>query len=269
MLPRNLILVRHGESEGNVANGKSEQGDHSYFTPEFRDRHSSSFRLTDRGREQAKAAGKWLKGNGWGKFTHYFTSEYLRAAETAGYLGLSEAEWRIDFRLRERDHGLMDVAPFNERQGKFADYLHEHQVQRFYCPLPSGESMAQLCERLRAGIIDTLHRECAEGEVIIVSHGDVMRALRALLERTSGHVYHREDSNRQLFQKIHNAQIIHYTRVDPVNPDIILPHMGWVRSICPWDMERSSNEWRRIERRQYSNQDLLELAGAFPRIVNK
>ena len=57
MLPVDLVLVRHGQSEGNVANRRAERGDKRIFTPEFRLRHSSSFRLTDLGRSQAEKGG--------------------------------------------------------------------------------------------------------------------------------------------------------------------------------------------------------------------
>ncbi|OGN08741.1 MAG: hypothetical protein A3J46_03230 [Candidatus Yanofskybacteria bacterium RIFCSPHIGHO2_02_FULL_41_11] len=63
MLPIDLIFVRHGQSEGNVANKASRKGDNSFFTPEFRERHSRAFRLTNKGIEQAKSAGFWLKKN--------------------------------------------------------------------------------------------------------------------------------------------------------------------------------------------------------------
>ena len=51
-----LVLVRHGESEGNVAFNRSKAGDHSLYSGEFLRRHSSQWRLTDVGREQAKSA---------------------------------------------------------------------------------------------------------------------------------------------------------------------------------------------------------------------
>ncbi len=56
-LPYELILVRHGESEGNLAQARSKRGDMSAYTPEFRRKHSSSYRLTDKGIMQAKLAG--------------------------------------------------------------------------------------------------------------------------------------------------------------------------------------------------------------------
>jgi hypothetical protein len=52
--PLELILVRHGQSEGNEATARSEKGDQTPWTPEFRAKHSSTYRLTDKGILQAK-----------------------------------------------------------------------------------------------------------------------------------------------------------------------------------------------------------------------
>jgi hypothetical protein len=46
-MPANLVLVRHGESEGNIATALSKKGDNSMFTEAFLNRHSSTWRLTD------------------------------------------------------------------------------------------------------------------------------------------------------------------------------------------------------------------------------
>ena len=73
--------MRHGESEGNVAFNRSVAGDHSLYAGKFLDRHSSQWRLTDRGREQAHLAGKWMRENMDTEFDGYYTSEYLRAME--------------------------------------------------------------------------------------------------------------------------------------------------------------------------------------------
>src|SRR3989344_3907849 len=56
--PLELVFVRHGESEGNVAVKAAERGDTSYFTPEFRKRHSSTWDLTKKGIQEGQAPRK-------------------------------------------------------------------------------------------------------------------------------------------------------------------------------------------------------------------
>jgi hypothetical protein len=44
---------------GNIAYNRSWGGDHSLYSGAFLKRHSSLWRLTDRGKEQAICAGQW------------------------------------------------------------------------------------------------------------------------------------------------------------------------------------------------------------------
>lgn len=91
-LPIDLVLERHGESEGNAAKRRSKKGDDSALTEEFLKRHSASFRLTAKGRRQARQAGKIIRREFPKGFDRYITSEFLRAKETAALLGIPGAK---------------------------------------------------------------------------------------------------------------------------------------------------------------------------------
>ena len=131
MLPLDLVLVRHGESEGNIAVDASKGGDNSIFTPEFRNRHSREFRLTDKGIAQAKAAGEWLRTNVPFPFTYFCVSDYIRAKETAALLALPDARWKDEFYLRERDRGLIDNIPRDEERTEFPREHAQYLLDRF------------------------------------------------------------------------------------------------------------------------------------------
>ena len=60
-MPQDLILVRHGESEGNVALNAAKRGDTSHMTEAYRQRSAADYRLTDKGRRQAALAGQWVR----------------------------------------------------------------------------------------------------------------------------------------------------------------------------------------------------------------
>ncbi len=255
-MPINLVLVRHGESEGNVANALSKNGDVSIFTSEFLNRHSSTWRLTEKGRGQSAIAGKWIKENIGDKFHRYYVSDYSRAKETAAWLDLPDAEWMISYYLREREWGDLDVMPFHERNIKFAENIRRKKIDPFYWIPTNGESMAGLCLRLEK-ILDTLHRECDLKDAIMVVHGEVMWGLRYSLERMTHSDIMRIENSEDKRDKIHNCQIIQYTRQDPVTREI-LPYLNWMRSICPTDESLSWNRWKKIVRKKYSNADLLQ-----------
>lgn len=76
-----------------MAQKLARQGEHDLWTGEFRDRHNSLYRLTDMGRMQARIAGEYIRQNISPLFDKYFTSEYVRAMETAAALELPHARW--------------------------------------------------------------------------------------------------------------------------------------------------------------------------------
>ena len=265
-MPIDVVLVRHGNSEGNAANKRSRQGDDSAFTEDFLMRHSSSWRLTDKGKAQAEAAGAWIRENFDLPFDRYYTSEYLRAMETAALLGLLNAKWYAEFYLRERDYGDLDVMTDSERKRRFKECLAKKSRNQLLWTPPNGESIATLCLRVDR-MLNTLHRECTDKRVIIVCHGDVIRAVRIRLERLSQREFKKMDESNDPYDFIHNGQILHYTRCNPAT-GVLAPHVNWMRSICPTDLSLSSNEWQKINRPKFSNEDLMEVVGQTPRLVN-
>lgn len=265
-MPVDLVLVRHGESEGNVANKRSRRGDNSAFTKTFRNRHSSQWRLTDRGKEQARVAGRWIRDTIGRHFDRCYVSEYLRAMETAALLKLPGAEWYKEFYLRERDWGELDVMPDDERRRRFAGALRKREADSFFWTPPGGESMAQLCLRVDR-VLNTLHRECSDMKVIIVCHGEVMWAFRVRLERMSQGRFIALDESTRPADHIHNCQVIHYTRRDP-GTDALLRRYDWMRSVCPTDPKKSFNLWVPIVRERHSNTDLLKLVGKTRRLIS-
>ncbi|MDD5165431.1 MAG: phosphoglycerate mutase family protein [Candidatus Pacebacteria bacterium] len=257
-MPNNLILVRHGESEGNIAVARSKRGDHSAYESEFKKRHSSLWRLSKEGQRQAMQTGEWIKQNLGLTFDRFYASEYLRAMETAALLDIPEAKWFTEFYLRERSWGSLDRASVLERTERFQESLEEREIDPFYWTPPNGESLAELCIRIDR-VINTLHRECNGKNVIIVCHGEVMWAFRVRLERMPQETFRLLDGSKNPAHRIHNCQVIHYTRINPkasgVSPS---RHLDWVRSVCPWDNALTDAPWQHIHRPSYTNQNLLD-----------
>ena len=266
-LPIDLIFVRHGQSEGNVANNASRKGDNSFFTPQFRDRHSRAFRLTDKGIEQAESAGRWLKANVAQPVDRFYVSDYIRAKETAAHLNLPAAAWRVDFHLRERDHALMDNCPDDERKRLFGLEERQYELDRFLSyPAGGGESIAQLCLRLKATMFEHWARECSDKRVIVVCHGHVMRALQMELEHLGHDDFIRLDASENKEDKIRNCQILWYSRRDP-DTQKLEPHPVAVRSVCPWDAEGDYG-WKRLVRPKPTNEELLAEVESYHRVVS-
>lgn len=262
-MPLHFVLVRHGESEGNVVHRRSRAGDHSGFTDQFRSIHSSQYRLTKRGRQQAEQAGQWIRQYIGAAFHRYYVSEYIRAVETAGLLGLPDANWFKTPFLRERDAGEFDNLTEAEKERDFARYMLARQNDAYYWKPPNGESMVDVCLRLHR-FLDTVHRGPSDAAIIVVCHGDVMRAFRILLERLSQNHYNALRDTDNPLDRIHNCQVLHYTRQNPTNAKDINPYLMWMRSVCPSDLRLSRNDWHPIARTRFTNEDLLREADSVP-----
>jgi len=259
MLPRNLVLVRHGQSEFNyIVHGIRNQSISLEDIPvEVRKQTGSKWRLTPLGREQARTAGSFIRDQlNVAKFHGYFVSDYVRAKETAALLNIPYAQWKVEPHLRERDWGDINLE-------EFVDKDHEktlfRNVDAFYGSPPSGESMANLCLRVDR-MLDTLHREYAGKNVIIVCHGELMWSFRVRLERMLEDDFIRLDKSNHPFDRIHNCQILHYQQVDEA-------HFTHMRSICPTNLSLSKNEWQPIVRKTYSTVDLRDEVEKTPPVI--
>ena len=269
-LPVDIIFVRHGQSEHNKAYRASQKGDNRFFTPEFRNTHSRNFRLTDLGIRQAKVVGEWLRTNVPMPLDRFYVSDYIRAKETAVYLDLPQVERRSEFSLRERDMALMDNYPEDEKKHLFELEIRQHQIDPFFSyPAGGGESVAALCHRLKTDFVSHLARECSYKRVIVVCHGHVMRALQIIFENVGPDDFIRLDSSENPKDKIRNCQIFWYTRRDPVT-GVVGDRLSAVRSVCPLVFPTDTEEdwgWRSIQRRRYSNQELLAEVLRYPRHI--
>ena len=179
--PAELVLVRHGESAGNVADAEARDRGADRLDLSARD---ADVELTENGRRQAGAVGDWLaSADEDARPTVVLTSPYRRAAETAelAVAGL-EIERIFDERLRERDLGVFDGMT---GAGIRAEYPEEAErrkkLGKFYYQPPSGESWADVALRVRSLVADL--REGFDGaRVWIFTHQAVIMSFRYVLE---------------------------------------------------------------------------------------
>jgi probable phosphoglycerate mutase len=110
--PEKMWLVRHGQSQGNVARDAADEAGAHEIDIDLRD---VDVPLSDRGHKQAEAAGRWfaaLPDNERPEFI--LSSPYVRARQTAeiictqGALSGGAARTIVDERLREREFGIFD-----------------------------------------------------------------------------------------------------------------------------------------------------------------
>ncbi|XVE62952.1 hypothetical protein DITRI_Ditri06bG0160500 [Diplodiscus trichospermus] len=174
LLPKRIILVRHGESEGNL--------DTSAYstTPD----HKIS--LTEQGLAQARQAGSHLRdlisshasSPDWR--VYFYVSPYERTRSTLREIGKSFSKKRVigvreECRIREQDFGNFQV---EERMKGIKETREKYG--RFFYRFPEGESAADVFDRVSSFLeslwrdidLNRLHNDPSQDlNLIIISHG--------------------------------------------------------------------------------------------------
>ncbi|KAJ7952269.1 Phosphoglycerate mutase family protein [Quillaja saponaria] len=177
--PRRIILVRHGQSEGNL--------DESIYTRVA----DPKIGLTERGKEEAEECGRQIKEmiekDGMKNWKVYFyVSPYRRTLETLKSLARPFERSRIagmreEPRLREQDFGN-----FQDREKMRIEKAIRMLYGRFFYRFPNGESAADVYDRI-TGFRETIRADIDIGRfqppgernpdmnLVIVSHGLTLR----------------------------------------------------------------------------------------------
>ncbi|WP_034608983.1 histidine phosphatase family protein [Cellulomonas sp. URHD0024] len=182
---RELILVRHGESVGNVAATEAERAGREELQLETRDADTP---LSPLGEQQAAAFGSWLMERRGDGPDVAWCSPYVRAVQTAT-IGMREAGSGLvlhqDERLRDRELGILDRLTTLGADARFpSESGRRRQLGKFYYRPPGGESWADLVLRVRSFLAD-LDRSLDGARVLVVSHDAVIMSIRYVCESLS------------------------------------------------------------------------------------
>lgn len=165
MKPKRILLIRHGQSEGNANNKLQET------VPDY------ALNLTGEGVEQARQAGRTVKQMIGQESLYVYLSPYYRTRQTFQYMQESFQENVVkayeDPRLREQDWGHLRDSELNE------DIIQERrEFSTFYYRIPDGESGADVYDRVSI-FLETLYRDFQKFDypenTLIVTHGMTLR----------------------------------------------------------------------------------------------
>jgi broad specificity phosphatase PhoE len=180
-------LVRHGQSQGNVARDAADEAGLHEIGIDMRD---VDVPLSDLGHRQAEAAGRWFATLPREERPELIlSSPYIRAKQTAeiicrqGPLAGGGARTISDERLREREFGIFDRLTTIGIRERFPDEAaHRRRLGKFYHRPPGGESWADVILRLRS-MLNTINLQYCDKRVLIVCHQVVVLCFRYILER--------------------------------------------------------------------------------------
>ena len=180
--PRELFLIRHAESAGNVARELALASNALVIDIDHRD---CDVPLSPLGERQAAALGQWCARH-IQPVDAVLSSPYLRALETSA-IALREAGWHdipivADERLREKEFGMLDRLTRDGIEHRFPEQAEMRRVLgKFYYRPPGGESWTDVILRLRS-VIDTLTREHNNCRVAVVTHQVIVLCFRYLFD---------------------------------------------------------------------------------------
>jgi broad specificity phosphatase PhoE len=179
--PIELVLVRHGESMGNLADDAARATQADALDLHERD---ADVPLSDNGRGQAEALRRWIEElDEASRPGLVVSSPFRRAADTArtAFEG-SGLEVVLDERLRERDLGVLDGLTSTGIKARFPQEVDRRKkLGKFYYQPPTGESWADVVLRVRSFLADL--REGYDGaRVWLFSHQAVIMSFRYVLE---------------------------------------------------------------------------------------
>ncbi|MCB4771619.1 histidine phosphatase family protein [Ancylobacter sp. Lp-2] len=161
MSKRRIFLVRHGETDWNLA-GRL-QGSHD-------------IPLNDLGCEQAASLARVI-GRLAGDVAplDYVASPLSRAAQTMAILrselGLSPEAFRREPRLKEISFGRWEGFTWTELRRRDPQSVAEHRADPWRYRPPEGESYSDLSVRVMAAIGEITR------DAVVVTHGGVVRAI--------------------------------------------------------------------------------------------
>lgn len=210
-----LLLIRHGESEGNVAATEARLAGAEVIDVPARD---ADVNLSSTGRDQAKALGTALARIAEElRPDAIVSSPYARALQTAE-IAVATAGWPVkvltDERLRDRELGILDRLTRLGVETRYPDEAERRLwLGKLYYRPPGGESWADVALRLRS-ILDELNTLGTGQRVMLVCHDAVILLVRYVLEGMS----EQEILDLAATTSVLNASITRYVRPSGAGP---------------------------------------------------
>ena len=220
-----MWLVRHGQSQGNVARDAAHQAGLHEIAITVRD---VDVPLSDLGQRQAKAAGEWFASMHQDERPEVIlSSPYLRARQTAkiiceaGALADGPSHPIVDERLREREFGIFDRLTTAGIRARFPEEAeHRKMLGKFYHRPPGGESWADVILRLRS-MLNTINLHYCDRRVMVVCHQVVVLCFRYILEELDETEILRIDKQAEIL----NCGICAYD-FDPDSHGLCVPNLA-------------------------------------------
>lgn len=173
--PQRLILIRHGQSEGNVLSQEERVN---------LDVSTYKYKLTDLGRQQAAMTGEEIHRRFPDGFDAIFSSYYDRAKETARIVFPTECI-RESALLAEANRGIWHHGTHDQVLAHSPEEIQRKQRDGYYHYRPSGgENWPDIEQRIEIFLLK-LANEYAGQTVCVVGHGHLFVCFQRVVDGIS------------------------------------------------------------------------------------
>ena len=237
---KHLVLVRHGESEGDVRRAMVNQPQRESLK-----KHPKDEEQTNKGHQQSLITGQWiskfiLSANHFDAFDWQCTSPLLRTVQSAKSLDIP-GNWQQDECLAERDRGDIQGMTKKQHEQEYPNNYKQMLQHPFHWTPPNGESLLRVSDRFNK-LVNKFMQSSASS-AIFMTHRDLLWAAHVPLDKIP--VNHIEEIDTD---NLHNARVMHYTNVNPYTDKVESESLDWKQSYTPWldDVQQEPIEWVKI-----------------------
>jgi broad specificity phosphatase PhoE len=230
---RHLVLVRHGESDGDARRAAWRRGERVLATkaPELEE-------ITTLGVEQCRLGGILItkhivEAHGITGFDGCYVSSALRSEQSAVALNIPNAVWQDNSFLDERNRGKVRGLHPDQHRQLYPQSFEQMKSDPLNWTPPEGESILEVTNR--AG--QFMNNVDSARDVLAVTHRDWLWASLRIIERLTESELMAVNTD-----DIPNAQIIEYTSISPTTGHQA-PDLMWKRTANP-ETDSHPTEWQ-------------------------
>lgn len=263
----NLIVVRPGQSEENLANKAFREGNSMLKQQLLQEVSSQNCRLTEEGIADAKKVGLFLRN----EFTYFDATRSScmpRALETAVNLVPGGAHdqrrkrqlgWRPEPLLRERPWGDIDHCVTDDSLDVLRAFKSRENLLT-WCPDGCEHFLATM---VRAREVLRMFHAQKPGNVLLVTHAEMILALRAVIEDWNSLTLPFDHESTEV---IHNCGVLHYAKTVHDHKSHDPYHFDRMRATTR-EHPTEFSDWEPIVLPEFSDDDIMKFVEQYPRVL--
>lgn len=233
-----IVLIRHGQSLGNLIDSEIQAGDFRHCTPKLIANGDPLWPLSDLGITQSQTAGEFLRQRFPSGFSRVFCSPYLRAQETLAHMGYQDSI--LEPLLQEQDWGLLVGKYIVDNFEAHKQFDKEYPYNTDLRPL-NGETVSEVNERVHRFWQRELSRS-QNASILIVTHWVPMFLTRMMFNNMDLNDFY---ATYHVGQMIGNCQIDRYTDRNPLS-GVCETLPAWMQTTVLGVDQSHESHWRKL-----------------------